>query len=105
MSKNRFPPGWDEKRVKSVIAHYESQPEDGAVAEGKAAMGGTVMAVPAELIPEVRELIAKHKKRAWRATSNRAIQRSASVGTTLAGTGPGADKFRSASGAPTARHR
>jgi hypothetical protein len=64
MSKNRFPPGWDEKRVKGVISHYESQSEDVAVAEDEAAMGGTVMSVPAELVPEVRELIAKHKKRA-----------------------------------------
>ena len=64
MSKNRYPPGWDEKRVKSVISHYESQSEGEAVAEDEAAMGGTVMAVPAELVPEVRELIAKHKKRA-----------------------------------------
>ncbi len=64
MSKNRFPPGWDEKRVKGVITDYESQSENEAVAEDEAAMGGTVMAVPAELVPEVRELIAKHKKRA-----------------------------------------
>jgi hypothetical protein len=64
MSKNRFPPGWDETRVKGVISHYESQSEDEAVAEDEAAMGGTVMSVPAELVPEVRELIAKHKKRA-----------------------------------------
>ena len=64
MSRNRFPPGWDEKRVKGVISHYESQSEAEAVAEDEAAMGSTVMAVPAELVPEVRELIAKHKKRA-----------------------------------------
>jgi hypothetical protein len=64
MSKNRFPPGCDEKRVKGVISHYESQPDDEAVTEDEAAMGGTVMAVPAELVPEVRDLIAKHKKRA-----------------------------------------
>ena len=64
MSNNRFPPGWDEKRVKGVISHYESQSEDEAVAEDEATMGDTVMAVPAELVPEVRELIAKHKKRA-----------------------------------------
>ena len=52
------------KRVKRVITHYESQSEDEAVAEDEAAMSGTVMDVPAELVPEVRELIAKHKKRA-----------------------------------------
>jgi hypothetical protein len=64
MSKSRFPPGWDEKRVKGVISHYESQSEDEDVAEDEAAMDGTVMAVPSELVPEVRDLIAKHKKRA-----------------------------------------
>ena len=64
MSKNRFPPGWDAKRVKGVISHYESQSEDEAVAEDEVAMRGTVMSVPTELVPEVRELIAKHKKRA-----------------------------------------
>jgi hypothetical protein len=64
MSKNRFPPGWDEQRVKRVISHYESQTENEAVAEDEAALEGTVMAVPAELVPEVRDLIAKHKKRA-----------------------------------------
>jgi hypothetical protein len=38
-------------------------------------------------------------------TSNYAMQRSSRVGTPLAGTGPGADRLRSASGAPTARRR
>ena len=67
MSKNRFPPGWDEQRVKRVLSHYESQSEDEAVAEDEAAQegsSGTTMIVPTELVPEVRELIAKHKKRA-----------------------------------------
>ena len=64
MTKNRYPPGWDEERVKRVIHHFESQTEDEAVAEDEAAMTGTVMAVPADLVPEVRDLIAKHKKRA-----------------------------------------
>ena len=30
--QNEFPPGWDEERVQSVIAHYEQQTEDEAVA-------------------------------------------------------------------------
>ncbi len=67
MSKNRFPPGWDEQRVKRVLGHYESQTEDEALAEDEAAKedpSGTLMAVPTELVPEVRDLIAKHKKRA-----------------------------------------
>jgi hypothetical protein len=69
MSKksSTFPPGWDEQRVQRVLEHYESQSEDEAVAEDKAALdaaAGTVMDVPKELVPQVRELIAKHKKRA-----------------------------------------
>jgi hypothetical protein len=28
MKTQKFPPGWDEKRVKALIAHYESQTED-----------------------------------------------------------------------------
>ena len=36
--QNEFPPGWDEKRVQSVIAHYEQQTEDEAVAEDEAAL-------------------------------------------------------------------
>jgi len=36
MQKN-FPPGWDEDRVKRVLAHYEEQTEEEAVAEDEAA--------------------------------------------------------------------
>jgi hypothetical protein len=67
MKQSKFPPGWDEQRVKRVLSHYESQSEDEAVAEDEAApedSSGTMMAVPRELVPEVRDLIAKHKKRA-----------------------------------------
>ena len=37
MSQNKFPPGWDEERVKTVLAHYEEQSDDEAVAEDEAA--------------------------------------------------------------------
>ena len=37
MNKNRFPRGWDEERVRRVIAHYEGQTEEEAVAEIEAA--------------------------------------------------------------------
>ena len=60
---NEFPPGWDEKRVQSVIAHYEQQTEDEAVAEDEAAFedeSSMLIEVPIELVPVVRELIAKH---------------------------------------------
>ena len=62
----KFPPGWDEERVQRVIAHYESQSEAEAVAEDEADYESpveTMMSVPTELVPEVRELIARRKKR------------------------------------------
>jgi hypothetical protein len=66
MSKrNKFPVGWDEARVKRVLEHYESQSEEEAVAEDEAALDkstATIMNVPTELVPEIRELIARHKK-------------------------------------------
>lgn len=43
MSKpSRFPPGWDEDRVRRVLEHYESQSEDDAVAEDEAALASSV---------------------------------------------------------------
>lgn len=33
MSQNRFPPGWDEERVRRLIGRYEPQTENEAVAE------------------------------------------------------------------------
>jgi hypothetical protein len=65
MKQSKFPPGWDESRVSRVLSHYESQSEEEAVAEDEAALEGTtgtVMEVPTELVPTVRELIAKYKK-------------------------------------------
>ena len=32
-SVNRFPPGWDDERVRDVIDHCESQTDDEALAE------------------------------------------------------------------------
>ncbi len=64
MRQDRFPPGWDEARVRKVLAHYEEQTEDEAVAEDEAALEEstqTVMEVPHELVPAIRELIAKHQ--------------------------------------------
>ena len=58
----RFPPGWDEARVRRLIQHDDSLGEDEAVAEDEAAVEDstqTVMAVPTELAPEVRALIAE----------------------------------------------
>ena len=64
MPESKFPPGWDEERVRSVLEHYEEQSEEEAVAEDEAAFedrAQTVMAVPNEIVPIVRELIAKRR--------------------------------------------
>jgi len=37
MTSKRFPPGWDEERVRRVLAHYEAQTEEEAVAEDEEA--------------------------------------------------------------------
>jgi hypothetical protein len=60
----KFPPGWNEDRVRDVLAHYESQSEDEQFAEIEAAReeaNVTMMAVPADLVPEVRALLAQRK--------------------------------------------
>ena len=61
--QNEFPPSWDEERVQSVIAYYDQQTEDEAVAEAEEALqneSSMLIEVPIELVPAVRELIAKH---------------------------------------------
>lgn len=37
MKQNRFPAGWDEERVRRVLAHYEKQTDAEAVSEDEAA--------------------------------------------------------------------
>lgn len=57
---SRLPAGWSDARVADVIAHYQSQSEDEAVAEDEAALssrGQTVMVIPTRLVPAVRELL------------------------------------------------
>jgi len=64
MTDKRFPPGWDEERVRRVLSHYEKQTDEEAVAEDEAAFKGkgrTVIEVPVELIPVIREIIAQYK--------------------------------------------
>ena len=62
--KQLFPRGWNEKRVKEVIAYYDSQTEDDEAAEYEAAMkaeGKSLMLVPTDLVPEIRRFIAKRR--------------------------------------------
>lgn len=62
MKQAKYPPGWDEERVRRVLEHYETQSDEEAVAEDEAAYETTThtaMSIPVELVPLVRELIAK----------------------------------------------
>ena len=64
MKQNNFPPGWDEERVRRVLAHYTEQTEEEAVAEDEAALEDpthSFVEIPNALVPIVRELIAKHR--------------------------------------------
>jgi hypothetical protein len=66
MKQNKFPPGWDEERVRRVLAHYEHQTEEEAVAEDEAAYeqeDQSMMEIPYELVPKVRNLIAQCRSR------------------------------------------
>ena len=62
MRKPQFPPGWDEDRIQRVLEHYETQSDEEATAEDEAAYESiteTIMRVPVDVLPAVRELIAR----------------------------------------------
>jgi hypothetical protein len=64
MKQPTFPEGWDEERVRRVLEHYDAQSDDEALAEDEAAYESTThttMEIPVELVPEVRELLAKKR--------------------------------------------
>lgn len=63
MNVNDFPPGWDEERVQGVLEYYDSQTEEEALAEARAAFESanySVMLIPNELVPAVRAFLAQH---------------------------------------------
>ena len=66
MTPGEFPEGWNEARVRRVLAHYEEQTEAEAVEEDERAFedpNHTIMEVPRALVPAIREMIAKHQAR------------------------------------------
>ncbi|KOR32685.1 hypothetical protein TI05_05730 [Achromatium sp. WMS3] len=63
MKQSKFPNGWNEARIKSVIDHYEMQSEEEAVIEDETEFdlsNHTFMEIPIQLVPKVRELIANY---------------------------------------------
>jgi len=66
MNQVRYSAGWDAERVCRVLEHDETQSDEDAVAADEAAYEATThtaMDVPVELVPAVRELIAKRRAR------------------------------------------
>ena len=64
MRQPRYPDAWDAERVRRVLEHYEAQSCEEAVAEDEAsyeATTHTAMEVPVDLVPAVRELIARRR--------------------------------------------
>lgn len=43
MRQPKYPAGWDEKRVRRVLKHYEAQSDEEAVAEDEAAYEATTL--------------------------------------------------------------
>lgn len=65
MNEQRFPKGWDERRVKELIAELDARTDEEWIAADEAAASDsgdqTVITVPADLLPEIRRLLASHK--------------------------------------------
>jgi hypothetical protein len=61
----QFPKGWDETRIRQVLAHYEGQTEEDQAAEIEETLveeGMTLMSIPTDLVPEVRALILREQR-------------------------------------------
>lgn len=62
--ESKFPAGWDERRVRQLIAEYDSLTDEEWIAEDEASASDATQAtitVPADLLPEIRRLIAAHR--------------------------------------------
>ena len=65
MNEQRFPKGWDEQRVKQLIAELDARTDEEWIAADEAATadGGdqAVITVPTALLPEIRRLLASQR--------------------------------------------
>ncbi|HMC11993.1 MAG TPA: hypothetical protein VKH44_11910 [Pirellulaceae bacterium] len=61
--KQKFPRGWNEKKVQQVIAHYDKQTDEERAAEIEAAPEAdvTMMEIPTKLVPQVRALLSRKR--------------------------------------------
>jgi len=59
---NRYPKGWDRRKVESLARHYDAQNDKDAIAEAEAAYRkrrSALIEVPVRLLPQVRRLMAR----------------------------------------------
>ena len=68
MREQRFPAGWDQRRVQDLIAELDARTEEEWIVEDEVAVdlpvGQTIVTVPVELMPAIRQLLAAHKSSA-----------------------------------------
>jgi hypothetical protein len=63
MKRNRYPSGWNSRRIKKVLKHYENQSETEAAEEDEAAFkdaSKTMIEIPRRLIPTIRRLLIRN---------------------------------------------
>lgn len=73
-AKQKYPIGWNEKKVREVIAHYDQQTDEEGAAEIESAAeveGETWMSIPAELVSAVERLIKQHQRNGSNPTRQR----------------------------------
>lgn len=66
-NSQKLPKNWDQSRISNLIDHYENQSEDDEAAEIEAAFekeGMTMIAIPVDMVEEVRALVARRQKSA-----------------------------------------
>ena len=66
MKQSKFPKGWNDSKVQTVLSHYENQSEDDAAIEDETTLDDrtqTLMEVPKDLVAVVRELISRRNTR------------------------------------------
>jgi hypothetical protein len=65
MREQKFPDGWDEQRVKRLLAELDARSDEEWIAADEAATANddsqAVITVPTSLLPEIRRLLASHK--------------------------------------------
>ena len=63
---NKYPPGWDAKKVQKILDFYDNMTEDEEVKEDERIFSSKSQAyigVPKALLPKVRQFILAHRRK------------------------------------------